>query len=263
MDSINELIGGGKIKRYLRARNKPSFEGAIAHVTQHASGEEPLFLEESDCLYMLNLMRELFKAFELDMLSFVLMTNHIHLLLKLGKLKLADAMKELFRLYAVYFNKKYERKGHVFCGAYRSALCFDESYLLKASLYIHHNPVRAGLVADAVDYRWSSCAMFLKEGDINAFVDHKFILAILDEDISKARVKYRDLLNQTKFKDDKNIEDDVKKFSQNRRLRNSSELLARKSLIEQLLAEGYTAKDISAKLGISRPSLYKTLKFTL
>ena len=219
MDNINDLIEDGKIRRYLRARNKPSFEGAIAHVTQHASGEEPLFLEESDYFYMMNLMRELSKAFELDMLSFVLMTNHIHLLLKLGKIKLADSMKELFRLYAVYFNKKYERKGHLFCGPYRSTLYFGEPYLLKASLYIHLNPVRKKMVIEPVDYKWSSCLMFLKEGDADTFVNYKFVLNVLDKDTDNARVKYKDLLNQAKFRDSENIEESLKRFNKKKRLK--------------------------------------------
>jgi len=262
MDSINALIENGKIKRYFRARNKPSFEGAITHVTQHASGEEPLFLEESDYFYMLNLIRELSRAFELDMLSFVLMTNHVHLLMKLGKLKLADAMKELFRLYAVYFNKKYGRDGHLFSGAYRSALCLDNSYLLTSSLYIHNNPVEAGMVDDPVDYKWSSCFMFLKETDVDTFVDYKFILAILDKDMGRARVKYRDLLNQDKFRDSEGIEENIKKFKQKKRLKNSSDLQARKFLIEQLITRGHTVKDISTKLDITRCAVYRILKYT-
>ena len=78
MRNVIDLIEQGKIKRYFRAKNKYSFEGAVSHITQHASGTEPLFLEESDYLYMLRLMKEVCRRFRISMLSFVLMLNHIH-----------------------------------------------------------------------------------------------------------------------------------------------------------------------------------------
>ncbi len=201
MSDIFDLIEEGKIKRFFRIKNKYSFEGAASHITQRAPGKEPLFVEESDYLYMLHLMKEVSKAFSLKILSFALMLNHIHLLIKFLMSNMPEAMKELFQRYAIYFNKKYARRGHVFCGAYRSALCFDESYLLASSLYIHLNPVRAGLVKNPIDYRWSSCALFLKEVNKDTFIDYKFILGILDNDISLARRKYKELLEQVEIKE--------------------------------------------------------------
>ncbi len=196
MADVIDLIESGKIKRYFRVRGKPSYEGAITHVTQHSVGKEPLFLEEPDYLYMLHLIKDVSKRFKLNIYSFALMLNHLHLLLKLNAGNLSEAMQGLFQSYATYFNKKYNRKGHVFSGAYRSALCFDEVYLLAASLYIHLNPVKAGLADRPADYRWSSCALYLNEIDIDTFIDYKFILTILGDNISKAIIKYAGLLNQ-------------------------------------------------------------------
>lgn len=196
MKDIFTLIEQGQVKRYFRARNKFSFEGAVSHLTQHAAGKEPLFLEESDYLYMLHLMKERSKIFNFSVLSFTLMLNHIHLLIKFGASNMAQAMKNLFEKYANYFNNKYGRKGRLFSGAYRSALCFDESYLLASSLYIHLNAVKANIVTKPIDYRWSSCALFLREINAETFVDYKFVLSILDEDISRARMKYADLLKR-------------------------------------------------------------------
>jgi putative transposase len=200
MDNIIDLVDKGKIKRLFRARNKYSYEGAITHITQHASGIEPLFLEEADYIYMLHLIKKLSKEFKFDVYSFVLMLNHLHLLIRLNQDNLSLAMQILFKDYAVYFNSKYDRKGHVFSGAYRAALCLDELYLLAASLYIHLNPVRAGLVTDPVAYRWSSCALFVNDLEKKTFLDYKFILNILDEDTIKASLKYKDLLKSASTK---------------------------------------------------------------
>ncbi len=69
-----------------------------------------------------------------------------HLLLSPEEDNLYDAMRDLFSRYAMKFNRKYERKGHLFGGPYRQAVCLDDSYLLAASVYIHPNPVKATIV---------------------------------------------------------------------------------------------------------------------
>ena len=193
---VLDLIREGKVKRFFRARNKVTFEGAVCHVTQRAAGKEPLFLEDGDYLYALHLIKEKSKKFNFEVFSFALMPNHIHLLLKVGDKDLSQAMKNLFESYAMYFNKKYERKGHLFCGAYRCAMCFDNSYLLAASLYIHLNPVKARITEDPLKYRWSSCSVYLKPTFKKTFLNDKFILQILGEDIAEGRKKYKTLLEE-------------------------------------------------------------------
>jgi putative transposase len=293
MEDIIELAANGKIKRYFRARDKLSFEGAVTHITQHASGTEPLFLEETDYLYILHLIKEISKSFKFNVLSFCLMLNHIHLLIKLFESNLASAMGKLFQRYAKYFNKKYERKGHVFSGAYRSALCFDDTYLLAASAYTHLNPVKAGLVVNPEDYKWSSCSLFLNDIERDSFINYKFVLNLLDEDISKARLKYRQLLEEVKKVETKNAleqpavlddiayilgkEDMLKKknslealetdltkiieeFEVKNRLRKPHDIEARKFLIRQLKARGYKITEIAERLSLSRQVIHKALK---
>ena len=94
------------------------------------------------------------------------------------------------------FNKKYERKGHLFGGPYRQAVCLDDSYLLAASLYIHLNPVRAGLVAEPLRYRWSSCRLYCDVDAPKSFVDPTFILALLPEPDVEGKRRYRLLLDK-------------------------------------------------------------------
>jgi len=292
MADVFDLIEQGKVKRYFRARNKCCFDGAISHVTQHASGTEPLFLEKFDYLYMIHLMKEILYKFKTKVLSFSLMLNHIHLLLKFLEADMPEAMKELFQHYAMYFNKKYERKGHVFSGAYRSALCFDENYLIAASLYMHYNPVRAKLVQNPIDYRWSSCALFLNDIKRDTFVDYKFILDILDVDIDKARLKYKKLLDSfpiDKMDDvfehpdgleiiaqmlkqqneewavehglhgDSDLDKKIQELKERGNLRGPQERQSRRFLIEQLKSRGFCMLDIAKKLGLSRQSVYSYL----
>ena len=73
MSKVARLIEEGRAEHHFRARKKLCFEGAIEHITQRASGKEPLFVEESDYLYVLHLMKEVSTKFKLHILSFVLM----------------------------------------------------------------------------------------------------------------------------------------------------------------------------------------------
>jgi putative transposase len=195
MDPI-DLIRQGKTTRYFRATRKLNIPHLVSHITQRAAGREPLFLEDSDFLFMLGLLKEITKNHSLNIYAFCLMPNHAHILLSPQKENLYDAMRDLFSRYAMRFNKKYERKGHLFGGPYRQALCFDDGYLLAASLYIHLNPVRAGLVDEPLSYRWSSCRLYCDIDAPRSFVDPSFILALLPEPEVEGKKRYRHLLDK-------------------------------------------------------------------
>ena len=193
---VYELIQQGKIKRFLRARNKLNFPGLVSHITQHASGRDPLFIEDGDYLYMLKLLKEVSRRYQLSVFAFCWMTNHVHILLRQKEKNLPEAMHNLFLRYALYFNRKYSRKGHLFSGTYRQAACFDDYYLIVSSLYIHLNPVRAGLVGHYRRYRWSSWRLYCEDRETDSFVDWRFILSIIAGDHSTAREKYRKMLEE-------------------------------------------------------------------
>jgi len=192
-----DSIGQRKIKRHFRARGKLKTPNLVYHITQRAAGKEPLFLEEKDHLYMLWLLKEVARKYSVTLYAFCLMPNHVHLLLSPREENLYDAMQNLFSRYAMMFNRKYERKGHLFGGPYRQAVCLDDIYLLTASLYIHLNPVRAGLVNDPLSYRWSSCGLYTEADAPKAFVTPDFILDLLSGNKFEKRQRYRHLLEDS------------------------------------------------------------------
>ena len=113
MDPIGALESG-KVKRFFRTRQKLNAPGVISHITQRASGADRLFHEEDDFLEMLARLKRVSQTHELEFIAFVLMPNHVHLLLSQNEANLHTAMRDLFRGYSRRFNKKYERKGHLF-----------------------------------------------------------------------------------------------------------------------------------------------------
>ncbi|MCM8765645.1 MAG: transposase [Candidatus Omnitrophica bacterium] len=175
-------------------RNKIISAGEIYHVTQRAPGNEMIFVEEEDYLNILSLLKEWVKEFNLELFSFCLMPNHYHLLFKINEPNLSKAMHSLNTTYALKFNSKYQRKGHVFCGVYRASICLDDTHLIGSSLYIHLNPQKAGLVKKAKDYRWSSVGVYINP-EKKSFVKSSYILKIVDDDLQKAADIYESMLS--------------------------------------------------------------------
>ncbi len=197
MDVFDIVQLAGK-QRVFRARGKIRTAGYISHITQRAAGREPLFLEKDDYLTMLGLLKDTSESCELSFYAFCLMPNHIHLLLEPRKDNLSEAMHSIFSRYARRFNSKYHRRGHIFGGPYRQAVCLDSCYLLAASVYIHLNPVRAGIVAKATDYRWSSVGLYCKASAQSSFVQPGPVLALIDPDQDQAREHYAAIVRQAK-----------------------------------------------------------------
>jgi len=172
-------------------REKIIVEEGVYHITQRAPGRELIFLEDNDFLSFLGILKKTSSKFSIDILCFALLPNHLHILLKIRNRNLGEAMKYLFQSYAQRFNKKYQRKGHVFCGVYRASLCRDDAYLLTASLYIHLNPYKAGLLKNPFRYKWYSLHPYVNEIK-DAFIKVDYILNIInDQDRENARQLYR------------------------------------------------------------------------
>ena len=132
------------------------------HVMQRGNNRQDIFLSVADYQYLLGLIGENAQKFDVDIHSYVLMTNHFHLLATpQTAVGLPQMMQAVGRSYVRYFNDMYERSGTLWEGRYRSTLIQTDRYLLACMAYIDLNPVRAGLVSDVRDYPWSSHAFYV------------------------------------------------------------------------------------------------------
>ncbi|MGH8854254.1 MAG: transposase [Telluria sp.] len=133
--------------------------GQPHHILQRGNNREPIFREEEDYQRFLAWLKEAARFYQVAIHAYVLMPNHLHLLATPSDATgLALMMQKLGRFYVPWFNAKYERSGGLFEGRFRTSLVDGEAYLLACSRYIELNPVRAGLVAEPLDYPWSSYA---------------------------------------------------------------------------------------------------------
>ena len=132
------------------------------HVIQRGNNRQAIFKTTADYQYLLNLLEESAKKFGVDVHAYVLMTNHFHLLATpQTDTGLPLMMQAVGRSYVRYFNNLQVRTGSLWEGRYRSTLIQTDRYLLACMAYIDLNPVRAGMVAVAADYPWSSHGFYV------------------------------------------------------------------------------------------------------
>ena len=129
------------------------------HIVQRGNDRRPCFFGDLDYVRYLDELREITLREGCHVHAYVLMTNHVHLLMTPASVgQIACVMQMLGRRYVRYVNDHYHRTGTLWEGRYKACLVGEDDYLLRCYRYIELNPVRAGMVADAGDYRWSSHA---------------------------------------------------------------------------------------------------------
>ncbi|MBM3303352.1 MAG: transposase, partial [Deltaproteobacteria bacterium] len=132
------------------------YEGALYHVLSRGNERRNIFFHDRDRSLFLGATGEMARRFQVEVLAYVLMDNHYHLLLRTLRANLSQAMQWLGLTYTRRFNLDHSRSGHLFQGRFKSMLVQEDSYLMELSCYIHRNPLRAKVVERLGDYPWSS-----------------------------------------------------------------------------------------------------------
>ncbi|RFO97930.1 transposase [Rhodoferax lacus] len=134
-----------------------SFAGLPHHVIQRGHNGQPIFLQTADYQLMLDLLLEYARKFQVAVHAYVLLPNHIHLLLSPEAVNgLPLMLQSVGRRYVRYFNDQQGRSGTLWDGRYRCTVMQPERFVLPCMSYMDLNPVRAGLSDSAADYAWSS-----------------------------------------------------------------------------------------------------------
>ena len=129
------------------------------HIIQRGNNRQLIFADTQDFEAMLALLGQNAQKFAVALLAYVLMDNHFHLLASPSSAEaLPLMMQAVGRSYVRYFNQRHGRSGTLWEGRYRSTLIESERYLLACMVYLDLNPVRAGMVRQAADWRWSGHA---------------------------------------------------------------------------------------------------------
>jgi len=167
--------------------------GIAQHIIQRGNNRQICFGDNQDIAAYACWLKEYSKIYNVDIHAWVFMTNHVHLLMTAhSKLGISKLMQALGRKYVQYYNFKYKRSGTLWEGRFKSCLVQSDKYVLACYRYIELNPVRAKMVENPKDYRWSSYAFNAvgKESDLQT--PHPSYLALGKSKESRLK-KYRQI----------------------------------------------------------------------
>lgn len=150
----------------------------LFHVMVQGIKKENIFYEEREKYEYIKLMNKYKEEYELNVLAYCMMNNHAHMLVEVKDInKLTLYMHKLNTSYAIYYNKNKSRVGYVYRDRFKTQVIKDEKHMYNCILYIHNNPVKAGICKQAKDYKFSSYDRFLYKDNeqmlINIFVNKK------------------------------------------------------------------------------------------
>jgi putative transposase len=166
------------------------FPGAFYHVFSRGNQKHPIFLSDDDKYFFLKCLREAYEKFGIKIHAYCLMPNHYHLILETPLGNMSSMMHFLNTAYAVYFNTKHKRCGHLFQGRYKSILIEAESYGQELSRYIHLNPVRSKIVELPEQYPWSSYECYRGTAKPEKWLQTTFVLSLFGEHLGEAKKLY-------------------------------------------------------------------------
>ena len=231
--------------RTFRLKNNES----IYHVMCKSITEVDLFKDADDKKKYLSLIKKYKILYNFKLYGYCLMDNHLHLIIDANGSDISKVMHGINFSYALYFNKKHKRCGHLFRDRFKSIIVANDRYLKTLSLYIHNNST------DIIEYKncpeeydFSSLAIFIgKRRDHFKLVDYGFIMSLFGKSIKIARKNYYELIfmcNEEKLKQKIEFEDEKSEYKSER-----------KTLVRNFNSDDIL-EFIASKMNISKIHLY-------
>ncbi len=166
------------------------YEGAIYHVTARGSERGKIFFSKRDYEKFKEYLAEAREKHGFILHSYVLMTNHYHMIIETPEKNLSRIMHHINSSYTAYTNIKRKRSGHLFQGRYKAIVVDKDNYLLELSRYLHLNPVRANMTKRPEEYPYSSYNAMISD-TMETLVSTDTIHGLLANNRKLARERYR------------------------------------------------------------------------
>lgn len=253
-----------------RCARKKSASG-IYHIMLRGINRQEIFFDDEDYLRFWQTMKRVKENESCAIYGYCLMGNHIHLLLHEKEEELSVIMKRIGTSYAWWYNKKYDRVGHVFQNRFQSEIVETEAYLLGVLRYIHNNPVKATLTAKPEEHKWSSCQAYYGGADYFDLLNTSFILDMLNSNREAAIKQFVDFMqkeNADQFMDfgmkqrksDEDLAQEIKELlnGQSVGILQGLDIDKRNKIIRQIKGiEGVTQRQIARVTGIHQSIIFK------
>jgi putative transposase len=246
-------------------------ESRVYHVMLRGINRQNIFSDDEDRERFIETLIKYKCVSGYKIYGYCLMSNHLHLVIKEEEEeKVSQAIKRIGVSYVYWYNLKYERHGHLFQGRFKSENVEDDRYLLVVLRYIHQNPVKAGIVKEVANYRWSSYAEYVKQRAILTDID--FVLDIFDANRRRAVEMFEEFMaaeNKDKCLDvelvkrkrlsDKNARELISKLTEtgNVQILQQMNKNERDNIIRVLKEEGASIRQLVRISGLSRRKVEK------
>ncbi len=172
------------------------YPGALYHVTSRGNERMDIFLDDWDRKKFLGILEDYHDRYGILIHCYILMGSHYHLVLETPQGNLLKVMHGINSGYTGYFNRKYDRVGHLFQGRYKGILVDKDAYLLELSRYVHLNPVKAGIVERPEQYKWSSYPGYVWKSKEVLWVEYAWVLSHFGRDKRIGKKRYREFVNK-------------------------------------------------------------------
>ena len=169
-----------------KARTKSST--GIYHVVMRGINQQRIFEDHLDYRKFLDTIGLYREKSGYEIYAYCLMGNHIHLLIREGDEDLGNAFRRIGAAYVYWYNWKYNRCGHLFQDRYKSEAVETDAYLLTVLRYIHQNPLKAGIVENTKDYKWSSYPEYVGKAEL---CDTDVALKLFSDDRTLAAKRFQ------------------------------------------------------------------------
>lgn len=166
----------------------------IYHLIIRGHNRAYIFKENEDKIFLLGLLEKSKLTIDFELMGYVIMDNHYHLIIKRYASSISEIMKNINLCYSKYYNKKYHRTGSSFENRYKKYLVKDDLYLLSLLKYIHQNPVRAKMCDLIKDYKYSSDSTY-RTNIYSPIISTSYILNIMSPNQFLALRKYKSFMD--------------------------------------------------------------------
>ena len=152
-------------------------ESGIYHIMLRGINQQVIFEDDEDYIQFIKTLEKYKTVCGYKIFAYCLMSNHVHILIKVGKEDLELILKRIAGSYVYWYNWKYYRKGHLFQDRFKSECVEDDAYFLTVLRYIHQNPLKAKIVNKVSDYKYSSYNEYIHPN--NTLIDNDFVLEMM------------------------------------------------------------------------------------
>lgn len=223
---------------------------------------QDIFEDDEDVERLLETIKKYKEVSKFNIFAYCIMSNHIHMLVREKEESISNTIKRISSSYVFWYNKKYERCGHLLQERFKSEAVESDEYFMTVLRYIHQNPVKAGITKNMQDYRWSSYKEYIEKAET---VDIDFVLDMFSTDRKKAVELFRNFNIQNNndmcLEDEEKLrvsDSEVKEYFKKAGIMNPKELRQvekskRDEIISKLkLLNGVTIRQLSRMTGISK-----------